>query len=215
MLFDALLHKGKPDIGLPKCAVLYEQEMWPTADRSQPPTAFPDKPGAITCLDIERWPPPTVEWFQQTIDGFRAAHPQKRVGFYGYPEGKWELWDKGINDPQSIALRDRMKQYRILADAADFTAPSLYARHPDPQQWLRVAVNAIAMAKDFGEICYPFLWPEFYDGSPYAGQPVPVDFWRLQIEVCERYADGAIIWGGYLKQWDESAPWWVATKAYL
>jgi len=54
-----------------------------------------------------------------------------------------------------------------------------------------------------------------------AGQFLPASFWRLQLEIARRYADGVVIWGGYNLQargprtWDANAPWWRETLAFL
>jgi hypothetical protein len=58
--------------------------------------------------------------------------------------------------------------------------------------------------------------PGFHESNKILGsKPIPPAFWTLQLDTIKQYADGVIIWGGWQVNWNENAPWWVATKVFL
>ena len=45
---------------------------------------------------------------------------------------------------------------------------------------------------------------------------LPGDFWRMQLETANKYADGIVIWCCTGKQtWDDEAPWWLETQKFI
>lgn len=113
---------------------------------------------------------------------------------------------------------------RPLAVAVDALFPSLYTFSQNRDAWVRSAIAHIDEARRYGTdaLVYVFLWPQYHEITRgHALEYLDGDFWRLQIETAERYADGAVIWGGWdikkniPERWDENMPWWIETKSFI
>ncbi len=107
-------------------------------------------------------------------------------------------------------------ELRPLARKVDILFPSLYTYYDDVEGWRTYARITLEEARRFGKPVYAFLWPEFHDSNEkLKGHYLPVDFWRMEMELCYELADGIVIWGGWQQTWDDHAPWWIETKAFL
>ncbi len=102
-----------------------------------------------------------------------------------------------------------------LAHYVDVVFPSLYTTFPNEGDWVKYATENLRQARLYGKKVYAFLWPEYNENSKLKGQRISAEFWRIQLETCRRYADGIVIWGGWQKEWDETAPWWIETKEFM
>ena len=70
-----------------------------------------------------------------------------------------------------------------------------------------------------------FPSPQYFDHKPTPKHLqvkfIPGEFWALQLETVCKYADGAIIWGGWdfkkwtRFEWDPTAEWWKITREYI
>ncbi|MFC1608411.1 hypothetical protein ACFL47_10630, partial [Candidatus Latescibacterota bacterium] len=57
----------------------------------------------------------------------------------------------------------------------------------------------------YGKPVYPFIWPEYHpSNSQRTGTDVTGPYWRRQL-----------VWGGWQRDWEDDAPWWIATKEFL
>ena len=68
-----------------------------------------------------------------------------------------------------------------------------------------------------GKPVYIFLWPQYHTSNQkLANTFLPGDYWRLELETAQKYADGAVIWCCSNSQsWEDNAAWWLATRSFL
>lgn len=104
---------------------------------------------------------------------------------------------------------------RPIADKVDYIFPSLYTFYEDRHGWEIYAKANMAEARKYGKPVYPFIWMKYHDSSKLAGQDVPADYWRMQLDIIKANADGIVIWGGWLEPWNENAGWWRVTQDFL
>jgi hypothetical protein len=111
-----------------------------------------------------------------------------------------------------------------LADKVDYLFPSLYTFYDDQAGWCLYAKGNLTEAQRYGKPIVPFLWMEYHDSTPRIGQYLSGEYWRTELDTVRQYASGVVIWGGvkfspnapaYNEPWNETAPWWVATKDFL
>jgi hypothetical protein len=233
VVFDALLYTGKPDLKrFGMASMAGSGDLWrPGVSRD-----IVDERGIIArvrymaarapsyYLDIEHWPVigvpedtirSNIAKLIRVADTARATSPNSRFGFYGLlPQGAY--WEIVLKDTKALAAWHRSHELsRPLAGHVDFVLPSLYTFYEDRDGWAKTSREVLRAARQYGKPVYPFLWPEYHDGSKLAGQAIPRDYWRMQLELCRQYADGVVIWGGWQKQWDPKAPWWLETQEFL
>lgn len=158
------------------------------------------------------------------LQWFKEAAPGLVVGYYGAPPLR-DYW-KSLSSPASkewASFAKENDQMRPLAGSVDILFPSLYTFYTDRGGWVRYAYAQIAEARRYGngKPVYVFLWPQFHESNPsLKGAYLPVDFWRLQLQMAKQYADGIVIWGGWGSnngpvKWDNNAAWWRVTKEFM
>lgn len=236
-VFDALSYKGKPDLtahGMSAIRVIYEDELWNKKgdDHEQPNidkitrVARTLKPGSIACIDIECWPVndpnpavarASIEKYLTVARIFKKESPLVRIGFYGVLPIRDHWRANGKKGPIGFSQWQKENDtLKPLAKAVDYIFPSLYTLDADPQYWRVFAETNIAEARRYGKPVCPFLWPQYHEAlKQLSGQYLPKTFWELELDTCYRNADGIVVWGGYQEQWEENAPWWVATRKFL
>jgi hypothetical protein len=173
----------------------------------------------------------------QLLDWINDERPELKVGLYGILPladywitgeygtsllyaGSSPYWNAML--PKARARYEAMQAANdfvasILAPRVDFLCPSFYTFYDDPHGWQMVSTMRIEEARRFGKPILPFLWMNYHEGGPVREHTVdlPADYWNLQLETVFAHADGAVIWGGWQATWDESAPWWQATRGFL
>jgi len=145
---------------------------------------------------------------------FKTERPSIRIGYYVVlPERQYWKRDR--------EWRQRNAYFKPLANYVDFVSPSLYTFYEDQQGWVEYAIANIKEAKKYGKPVYPFIWPQYHNSSALAGQLIPGDYWRVQLETIYEYADGVVIWGGWQVDWDSSISetdptnWWFQTLDFI
>lgn len=128
-----------------------------------------------------------------------AAAPGKVIGFYGV---------LGNTSPQYYALA------RQLARAEDAFFPTLYTHSDDRQKWQQTLTKDAAEAKaiDAAKPVYPYLWPQYHDGTPKGLQYLPADYWSFELDAAHRLCPGVVIWSGKGPSTDKS--WLAATRQF-
>lgn len=236
VVFDALLYKGKPDLsslGMRPISVLYTYAMWPNGADIEEINAPKLRKGveavadqkAPIVLDIEHWkvrrvPPPEVKAsiakYLEALAIARSAAPRAKIGYYGLVPDR-DYW--AIVKPGSGELREWNRvnrELRPIAKEVDILFPSIYAFYDNPKGWETYAREMLRQARRYKKPVCPFVWPQYHSSNAeLAGTTIPSKFWARQLTICKRYADGVVIWGGHKKEWDENAPWWIATKTFL
>jgi hypothetical protein len=187
----------------------------------------------ICYIGIEHWPTKESagDWsegqrkYLDLLRKFKQQVPGIKVGYYSQPPAP-DYW-RTIKDASTPEYREWQRdndRLTPLAKEVDVLYPSLYAFYNDTRGWVRYATAQILEARRYpgGKPVYPFLWPQYHDSNKLLGEQfIDRDFWRLQLDTVRKYADGVVIWGGWDSQawkprrWDESAPWWTETQAFL
>ena len=188
--------------------------------------------GSLVMLDVENWPLyGSAETFRSNMDkmkaevsAFKHANPQAYVGYFGvFPTFQFfnAIGERGPSAYQQWLLDNAKLQE--LASLVDVVYPCAYA-YPTYvgkkfSKWEKHTKAQISEARKFGKPVYVLLWPQYMGTDPKVyytdGAYVATELWRLQLDVCKKYADGVVIWGGHDQVWDETAPWWVETKKFM
>lgn len=244
-VFDAMLYRNKPDLsatGMLPIVGAYAGHFGATWYRV--PSQLPPKEkvqqvareavvkASLAFLDIEHWPQKgslatvadSVNKYVQVAQWFREAAPGIALGYYGIPpvQDYWRAIDSASSADYVSWMSDN-DRLRPLADTVDIFFPSLYTFYDDREGWRRQAIAQITEARRYGggKPIYVFLWPQFHNSNPdVAWKYLPTDFWQLELNTARQYADGIVIWGGWGPEnrpvdWNELAPWWTTTKAFL
>ena len=190
-----------------------------------------DKSGRVV-IDIEHWPlkgdasqvQNSLGKYLTVLQWFKEAAPGLAVGYYGTPPLR-DYW-RAISPPttkdwQSLSADN--DQLQPLVKAVDSLFPSLYTFYTDQGAWVRYAYGQITQARRCadGKPVYIFLMPQYHESNrAHAGEYLPADYWRLELETAKQYADGIILWGGWGSnnrpaKWDDDAAWWKVTKEFM
>lgn len=230
-LFDNMAYAGKPDLttnGLVSSSVIYYRGDWKAAIAAG---QLPDeesfkqavrrraagKPGPVV-IDIEYvFLSPTrgttdaqvKQHFKLFITLAHWAHeaaPGHLVGFYGhglFPE----------EPGQTYAAETRQ-----LIAAVDAFFPSMYSYgNQTPDQWQKKLQHLIAQAHALapGKPVYPYVWPQYHEGSPKALEFLDADRMKFELAAARDCgANGVVFWSSSKPRWNVEAPWWQATQSF-
>lgn len=247
-LFDATLYKEKPDLlrfGIRSIKVIYEGEMWPT-EKNAPYPPSPDRISRIVTklkeavplavIDIEHWPlhgisePKVVSNLNKYIDVaklFKRYTVDTKIGYFGVipiPDYWRAFQSQGKHE--SLQWRSENSRIASLVDFVDFLCPVVYTFYANRAGWVKYAIAQMKEARRLarGKPVYAFIWPQYHESNKLLGKNfIAADYWRLELETVYKYADGAIIWGGWSSndskqhplRWDDKAEWWQVTKSFL
>ncbi len=242
-VYNGLLHENLPDLGPSGivAAHIIDRGIWPAGtSHLDPPepelvhawiAALPDD-GAPIVMDFEFYDfksgdNATAEALRSlTIiaDTFQRFSDDRQIGFYGYLPTR-DYW-RAIRDPDSPEYREWARENTYaqpLEPHVDCLFPSIYTFYEDRDGWERYARAQIREARRISDkSVFAFLWPDYHNqGRRGPPRTLPADYWRHQLEVMRETADGIVLWGGWdfeqnaKQQWDDSAPWWRETRAFL
>lgn len=187
-------------------------------------------PGDYTVLDIEAWPIglqvndhfaiESMTRYLRVLDAVRTELPNRKFGNYGLPihrARKASLQPPGSPLRETWARRNTLMQ--PLADSLDLFHPSLYTfEYEDIGQWEAYATAHIKESKRLarrGQPIIPFIWPQYHNRSKYSGVFLSGAFWRAQLDLLLREADGAFIWSNQSNLDSRSREWIRATEEFL
>jgi hypothetical protein len=224
-VFDGTLYQGKPQLPLKPITIIYSGDLWKDMNRDNIPDAATiaalakkAEASGIGVIDVEHWPldQTGLPKYQSLLQQFKKADPSVKFGYYGEVPIR-DYWNalKGSEMPQYKSWQARNNTVVPIAQQANVLFPSLYTLYNDEAGWKAYAIAQIKEARRIapGKPVYVFLWPEYADLS---GKYLPADFWRMELDTARKYADGIVIWGGEKSQkWNDQAPWWKATLAFL
>jgi hypothetical protein len=243
VVWDGTAYIGKPDLsnlGMVPITSISEYEMWggDGIDESNPPDPQTISPilqqlndsNGTAFIDIESWPvygsdpaviAESIRKYLGTIKSFQQVAPSAKLGYYGVAPIR-DYWNV-LSGPGSTSYKAWQKRNDVVAPIAaqaDVLFPSIYTFYPDKAGWKKYAIAQIKEARRIapGKPVFAFLWPRYeLNGGP--SNYMPADYWRMELETIRQYADGVVIWGGWgpdgWEQWDENAPWWQQTQAFL
>jgi hypothetical protein len=234
VVFDSLLYRGKPDLRELGMIPMIQVNAPNLGDQSidQVDEALIiaslkhlDNYHGIYFLDYEQWtiyqaPPSLIATNIKKLIGAaeiaRRALPAARFGYFGLLPC-FDYWNLVKNDTGAIREWQRCNaNLDPLAERVDVILPSLYTFYNDPHGWDVFAEAQLRAAHRYNKPVYAFLWPEFHVSNRFLkGRNLPATFWRHELEFCRTRADGVVIWGGWQKQWDDQAAWWLETKSFL
>jgi hypothetical protein len=111
------------------------------------------------------------------------AAPGKVIGYYGL---------LGHTDLHYLPLAQQ------LAPLQNAFFPSMYTFDDDRSAWRQRLLGDLRLAQEIapGKPVYPYIWPQYHEGTPKALQYLSASYWRLQLRTIRRYAAGAVIWSG-------------------
>ncbi len=237
VIYDGTAYLHKPDLalfGVMPITVIYSGSLWKSM---KAPIEIPDantihalalrarKSTGIAVMDIECWPvlgdPAAVARgihnYEGTLRLFKQASPTLRIGYYGVAP-TWNYWIAiGAHDTAGYKLwqaeNDRVAP---VAAIADVLFPAIYTFYKDRDGWRKYAIANIKEAHRIapGKPVYVFLLPQF-DEAGKAPDYLPREYWRMELETAREYANGVVIWGGSGQTWEDRAPWWLETQAFL
>lgn len=245
-VFDGTLYRHKPDLsgyGIEPIDILYAARFWPDTRSPRAMARLPDRArvrsvaraasaaGRPVVVDIEHWPlggddaamRENLAKYITVLQWMRDAAPALNLGYFGrlpMTAYGWALAAPGSRDDRR--WRAENERRGALAPFVDAVYPPLYTYSPNQHAWVRYAEANLREAHRYGKPVYAFLWPRYSEHNKDLGlQPLPADFWRLQLETVRKYADGVVIWGGWdagrggPADWDGSAPWWQETRRFM
>lgn len=233
-VYDATLFSGKSSSAPWKTIRgLYSGNLWrANEDRSLLPNrdnvhqlALSLTDDSPVFLDIEHWP------VKRYADGLyrenlitiakwvKRSNPDLKIGYYDIvPRSNYNDAIRPITDPQYSQWLSDCRMVADIADHVDVIFPNLYTYVDNPIMWRVYAERNILEAYRYRTKCkvIPFLWPQYHESHPVLGlQYIKTDDWIDQLNHVYALADGVVIWGGYQQAWNESAPWWIATKTFI
>ena len=193
-------------------------------------------------LDLEDWPPGEEDKVVEVAEWIHERWPHAYLGLYAPqlapPRKYWAIWRYYQELAKSTDKRSS-KFIKYLKDIKEWrkynatqrrganalirhfscTMPSLYTVQNKPEQWRVFAQKTIEACQLFDRPCYPVIWPIYHGWEEHDGSMwIPLDFWRLQMETCLKYADGVQIiqfkrsgtWSSLPQQ-----AWWSVTRHYI
>lgn len=226
-MFDELLYSNKPDLGLEPLGMLYRgaysfpngQSQLP--DLAQVEQLGVDRIGQVVSHDLELWwnEPQQVDWYVQISQAFNMGFGDGEVGHYGlFPERNYWTPQKPPEDPLWDQWRAKNDKWVPLLPHVTCLFPSLYTFYDDQDGWEVYARANVAESRRLAPNypCYPVIWPQYHSSNAtLSGQLIAGDYWRRQLNVLHEIADGIVLWGGWQVEWDDQAPWWVETQAFI
>jgi hypothetical protein len=243
-IYEAMLFSGKPDLvgyGVRHIRIVDSHELWkpggntnavPGGEELEKIVAGGPASGNLLVVDIEEWSlgaaqaAESIKKYILTLDRLRSAAPNWRLGLYGVlPERDYWRAIRPPKDPQYRDWQSDNDRAASIASHVDILFPSLYTFYPDQDGWVRYATANLREARRLahGKPVYCFLWMQYHNSSDRAYQLLGADYWRRELETCQQFADGVVIWGGFTLTggkfqplpWEDNAPWWRATLEYL
>jgi hypothetical protein len=236
LVVEAMKYPNRPDLssfGVPRCKVIYESALV-TKDKQAPLPTEKLRALAATLtagpvpvvLDIETWPlrgdkaerERNAPRLITVIDTLRQARPDLQFGYYGeVPERTyWPLVRPGSGEKLRAWEAGNEMALTDIAPHVDAVFPSLYTFYEDQEGWKTYATGMLKAARKFQKPVYAFLWPKFHDRKgKLKDQYLSGDYWKMELELCHRLADGVVIWNSESKPWDPEAAWWKETVGFV
>ncbi|MGH9957480.1 MAG: hypothetical protein ACREBC_10180 [Pyrinomonadaceae bacterium] len=186
----------------------------------------------LFAIDIERWGLTgsddkvlaNMQKYLTVLGWINEAMPKATVGYYGV------VPIAGYSATQVSETHERFKDWQArndrivaLGKAVEATFPGLYPVNPNREGWVKWAIGTIKEARRIapGKNVYPFINPRYHSRAKdhyvidISFDPVPYDYFLLQLETLKQYADGVVIWDGSRRPWNANEPWWQATLKFL
>jgi len=239
LMFDATFYKQKPDLrryGVKPVSIVMWGMLWPPGgdianlpdrERVRRVAVEASRSAGITVLDIEHWllsgdpakVQESIRKYETLVQWFKEAVPSGKVGYYGVAPLR-DYWTslQPVDSRRYLAWQKQNDGMAPVARAADILCPSVYTFSEDQNDFAKYAVAQIQEARRYpgGKPVYVFLWPQYHPtDKQLAGTYVSGEYWRMELEIARKYADGVVIWGGYQQSWDDTAPWWLETRQFL
>ncbi len=185
-------------------------------------------------INVEHWPIrgdinevyESLTKYKEVIKKVKAELPGALIGLYSLMPIR-DYW-RAIKPEESAEFktwREENNRLSTLVSEVDFLLPSLYTFYPDEDGWEKYAISNLLEARRIsqGKPVYAFLWPQYHDSNFLLNsQYIPRKFWRKQLEIAKKYADGVVIWGGWsfrgkphILEWKNDMGWWQETLDWL
>ena len=105
-----------------------------------------------------------------------------------------------------------------IAEQVDIIFPSLYTFYDDREGWKIYAEEMLKEAKKNNKPIYVYLCPQYHGSNRFRGWDfLEGEYWKIQLEMVYKYADGVVIWSRKLnaKDWDKDRAWWQETIKFI
>jgi hypothetical protein len=220
-VLDNLHYKGLPEtgpLGMVHCNIIYLHPPKGTEGDA----AIPDEqtfkakvhaqsviPGPIV-LDLEELNltgaagEKNINAFITLVQWTHETAPGSVVGYYGH----------GLfpNPPD----KQHMAQALKIAKVVDAFFPSMYTFTDNRDGWKKKLEGLVKQAQEIapGKPVYPYIWPQYHNGSKKAGQYLDGDYWAFQMQTAKSVgANGVVLWSS--NNTFEADTWWPATVKFL
>jgi hypothetical protein len=220
VVFDGTIYKNKPNLssyGIKPIYLINANTLW---KKGQNINDLPDiglvrqaartarSNGRMAIIDIEHWKlkgekttvNESVTKYATVLQWLHDAAPEVLTGYYGLPPVV-DYW-RAIKDPatsQYVSWQAENDRIQLIVHKVNILFPSLYTYYADRDGWVKYAIANIKEAHRYlgNKPVYVFLWPQYHNSnSSLALKYLPPDYWRLELEIAQQYADGAVIWAG-------------------
>lgn len=143
--------------------------------------------------------------------------PDVQIGWYGDGFSD-EYWTQitGSNLAKQSWRFAHLFLRQCLSPYIDWLAPGLYTFYEDIRGWEKASTVSLWETRGWGKPTIPFLWMEFHNSNPQlAGQLVPDDMWRYQLDYIKDTTGKMVLWGGWGRKWNPNASWFKLLQRYL
>jgi hypothetical protein len=243
MIFDGMGYLKKPDLSMYgiKSIAIIDRGIWPAnsgRDSAPDPALVKgvlekiENSKTPVVLDFESYPltgsdavvSSSLSKLMAVIAAFRAAAPDRTYGFYAtLPLRDYWRAIQGHGAPKYKEWQAENDKLRALEQKVNALFPSIYTFYDEKAGWIKYATEQICEARRLSmKPVYVFLWPYYHPSNPkLGGTPIDPEYWRIQLDTAQKFADGVVIWGGwdYVQKrpanWDENAKWWKITIDFM
>jgi len=248
-IYDGTQYRNKPNFSsydINNTTILYASRFWKkNQSRNKIPseTTFKelsnrfDGKSEFIVLDIEHWPVQgypnlyirnSINKYKKFYSTAKEHFSKSKLGYFGGPI-PISNFTRSIQPKDSKLYKvwsednDRLKD---LGNSTDILFPSAYTYTESIDDWNIHFHSMLEQAKKFNpKKIYFFLWPQYFDHKPTPKKLhlkfIPSHYWKHQLSMALKHADGVIIWGGWdfknkdKMNWDDNAEWWIITKEFI
>lgn len=232
IIFDALLHTGKPDLmamyGMPRLVQIGANSYAGWSDPAGMPTeawydnlvANQHPSSGWIFIDSEAWPVSTqadrlqtAQNFATVAQGVKSRNPAFKFGFYSFPLMR-DFWrsTKFPGDSTYDQWQADNNDFSVVYPLVDAFFPSLYFFYDRPANgaWtvsgFRDYVNQNILEQKRLIRAYGNnqpIYPFVWWRHDPGGQLLDFDLWCEMLRRCYQQTDGLAVWGGWQEQWSD------------
>lgn len=234
-IFDATKY-GNPPTGLDSSLVMvYESELFSTADRSQvdyqkvAEVAQQNQNADIVCLDIEVWKTndgniiqlnDSLSKFREVARTFKENAPKPALGLYAIPPRTDARMAPSLEFSTDYSRwRELCERMEMLGDYIDVIFPTFYARYEDQVTQQKMIQQYMYAAHRYGiKRVIPFYAPYFVgvvDNPEITDQMLSGAYTQMIMDVIAKHTDEMALWDYAANTTFIPGEWWPVLEGYL